>query len=172
MKLYKILQRTISSSISFSGVGLHTGDLCNVTLRPCDADTGIIFIRKDLRENNMVPADYRHIYKSNLCTTLKSYNYDTKILTVEHLLAAIKGNGIDNLIIEIDSPEIPILDGPTELTFETDGEKDLSANITKSDDFNQSISSNLGRHVVRGAILSPSALRLPRDDRRDGYGRK
>ena len=111
MKLYKILQRTISSSISFSGVGLHTGDLCNVTLRPCDADTGIIFIRKDLRENNIVPADYRHIYKSNLCTTLKSYNYDTKILTVEHLLAAIKGNGIDNLIIEIDSPEIPILDG-------------------------------------------------------------
>ena len=85
--------------------------MCNVTLKPCEADTGIIFIRKDLRENNIVPADYRNIYKSNLCTTLKSYNSDTKILTVEHLLAAIKGNGIDNLIIEIDSPEIPILDG-------------------------------------------------------------
>ena len=111
MDFYKVLQRTISSSISFSGVGLHSGDTCNVTLKPCEADTGIIFIRKDLRENNIVSADYRNIYKSNLCTTLKSYNSDTKILTVEHLLAAIKGNGIDNLIIEIDSPEIPILDG-------------------------------------------------------------
>ena len=98
MKLYKILQRTISSSISFSGVGLHTGDLCNVTLRPCDADTGIIFIRKDLRENNIVPADFRHIYKSNLCTTLHSYNSDAKILTVEHLLAALYICGIDSYI--------------------------------------------------------------------------
>ena len=111
MNNYIVLQRTISRSISFSGVGLHTGNLCNVTLKPCEADTGIIFIRKDLGENNIIPADFRHIYKSNLCTTLKSYNSDAKVLTVEHLLAAIKGNGIDNLIIETDSPEIPILDG-------------------------------------------------------------
>jgi len=111
MNNYNILQRTISSSVSFSGVGLHSGNVCNITLKPSEADTGITFIRKDLKENNVIPADYKHIYKSNLCTTLKSYNSDAKILTVEHLLAAIKGNSIDNLIIELDSQEIPILDG-------------------------------------------------------------
>ncbi|MBF96856.1 MAG: UDP-3-O-acyl-N-acetylglucosamine deacetylase [Alphaproteobacteria bacterium MarineAlpha9_Bin4] len=108
---YKVLQRTIAKPISFSGIGLHSGDLCNITLKPADPDTGIVFIRKDLENNNIIPADYRYIFKSNLCTTLKAYNSDAKVITVEHLLAAIKGNGIDNLKIELDSKEIPILDG-------------------------------------------------------------
>lgn len=111
MSNYNILQRTISKTVSFSGTGLHSGGICNITLKPSEADTGIIFIRKDLKENNVIPADFRYIYKSNLCTTLKAYNSDAKILTVEHLLASIKGNSIDNLIIEVDSQEIPILDG-------------------------------------------------------------
>ncbi len=111
MNNFNVLQRTIASSITFSGVGLHSGSLCNVTLKPSEADSGIVFIRNDIKENNIIPADYKYINKSNLCTTLKSYNSDTKVLTVEHLLAAIKGNNIDNLIIELDSQEIPILDG-------------------------------------------------------------
>ena len=100
---YNILQKTISNSVSFSGIGLHSRNLCNITLKPSEADTGIVFIRKDLKENNIIAADYRHIHKSNLCTTLKSFNSDAKILTVEDLLAGIKGNSIDNLIIELDS---------------------------------------------------------------------
>ena len=59
-------------------------------LKPSEADTGIVFIRKDIKENNIIAADYKHINKSNLCTTLKSYNSETKILTVEHLFAALK----------------------------------------------------------------------------------
>ena len=108
---YKILQRTISEKISFSGIGLHSGKMCNVKLLPAAPDSGITFIRKDLQTNNIIPADYKHIYKSNLCTTLKANNSDAKVLTVEHLLAAIRGNKIDNVKIEIDSQEIPILDG-------------------------------------------------------------
>ena len=111
MKRYNILQKTIANTVSFSGTGLHSGNLCNVTLKPCEADTGIIFIRTDLKEDNIIPANYNYINKSNLCTTLKHYNADAKVLTVEHLLAAIKGNDIDNLIVELDSQEIPILDG-------------------------------------------------------------
>ena len=111
MNNFNVLQRTIADSVSFSGIGLHSGNLCNVTLKPSEADTGIVFIRKDIKESNVIPADYKYINKSHLCTTLKSYNSDTKILTVEHLLAAVKGNNIDNLIIELDSQEIPILDG-------------------------------------------------------------
>ena len=107
----KILQKTISKQVSFSGIGLHSGNRCNVTLKPGDPDTGIVFIRKDLTVNNLIPADYRYIHKSNLCTTLKAFNSEAIVLTVEHLLAAIKGNSIDNLIIEVDSQEIPILDG-------------------------------------------------------------
>ena len=111
MNNFNVLQRTIADSVSFSGIGLHSGNLCNVTLKPSEADTGIVFIRKDIKESNIIPADYKYINKSHLCTTLKSYNSDTKVLTVEHLLAAVKGNNIDNLIIELDSQEIPILDG-------------------------------------------------------------
>ncbi len=108
---YNDLQCTIAKPVSFSGIGLHSGMSCNVTLKPGDPDTGIIFIRKDLKHNNVIPADYKYIFKSNLCTTLKAYNSDAKVFTVEHLLASIKGNNIDNIKIELDSQEIPILDG-------------------------------------------------------------
>ena len=104
-------QCTIADIISFSGIGLHSGNLCNVRLIPSAPDTGIVFIRKDLESNNFIPADYKYIHKSNLCTTLKANNSNAKVITVEHLLAAIKGNSIDNIKIEIDSQEIPILDG-------------------------------------------------------------
>ncbi len=111
MNNYKILQRTILKPVSFAGIGLHTGVKCEVTLKPSEPDSGIFFIRKDLIRDNLIPADFRNIHKSHLCTSLKAYNSDADVLTVEHLLAAIKGNGIDNLKIEIDCKEVPILDG-------------------------------------------------------------
>ena len=108
---FRKYQCTIADTVSFSGIGLHSGMLCNVRLIPSAPDTGVVFIRKDLSFNNFIPADYRYIHKSKLCTTLKASNSDAKVITVEHLLAAIKGNNIDNIKIEIDSQEIPILDG-------------------------------------------------------------
>lgn len=104
-------QKTIARKIAFSGIGLHTGAHCNIKLLPAEIDTGIVFRRVDIAKNNTVSADFKFISESRLCTTLENYNKNLKIYTVEHLLAAIKGNDIDNLIIECDAEEIPALDG-------------------------------------------------------------
>ncbi|MDC0651655.1 UDP-3-O-acyl-N-acetylglucosamine deacetylase [Alphaproteobacteria bacterium] len=104
-------QKTISSAIAFKGKGLHTGANCNIKLLPASVDTGIVFKRIDIAKDNIIPADFKFISESKLCTTLKNYNNNVKIYTVEHLLAAIKGNDIDNIIIECSGEEIPALDG-------------------------------------------------------------
>ena len=105
------LQKTIAKEITFEGKGLHSGKNCIVSLLPANEDSGIVFKRVDIEEDNIIPADFKYISNSNLCTTLKNYNSEAKIFTVEHLLAAVKGNDIDNLLIECNSPEIPALDG-------------------------------------------------------------
>ena len=104
-------QKTIAKEVSFSGIGLHTGIDCNVKLLPAGPNTGIVFKRIDIAKNNIIPANFKFISESRLCTTLKNYNNHVKIFTVEHLLAAIKGNDIDNIIIECNAEEIPALDG-------------------------------------------------------------
>jgi UDP-3-O-[3-hydroxymyristoyl] N-acetylglucosamine deacetylase len=104
-------QKTIAKEIAFSGIGLHTGSNCDIKLLPAEADTGVVFKRTDIAKNNIIAADFRFISESRLCTTLESYNNNLKIYTVEHLLAAIKGNDIDNIIIECNAEEIPALDG-------------------------------------------------------------
>ncbi len=105
------MQKTIAKEVTFEGKGLHAGKNCKVRLIPAPENTGIIFKRVDITEDNMIPADFKYISNSNLCTTLKNYNSEAKIFTVEHLLAAVKGNDIDNILIECNSPEIPALDG-------------------------------------------------------------
>jgi len=107
------LQRTIKNEISFNGIGLHTGRYTTVRLKPASRDTGIVFYRTDKR--TIIRANIASVIDTSFATTL---GYDgTKIKTVEHLLAAATGLGIDNLMIEVDGPEIPILDGSsTELT--------------------------------------------------------
>ena len=107
-------QKTIARETEFSGIGLHSGVESYVKLKPAKADTGIVFLRKDKDKDiyKSIPADYKFISKSNLCTTLESFDSSFKLLTVEHLLAAVKGNEIDNLVIEVSSSsEIPALDG-------------------------------------------------------------
>ena len=105
------MQKTIAKEVVFEGKGLHSGKNCRVRLVPGYENSGIVFKRIDIAEDNIIPADFKYISNSNLCTTLKSYNSDAKIFTVEHLLAAIKGNDIDNIFIECNSSEIPALDG-------------------------------------------------------------
>jgi len=104
-------QKTIVKEIAFSGIGLHTGVNCDIKLLPAEANTGIVFKRTDIDKNNTISADFKFISESRLCTTLENYNNKVKIYTVEHLLAAIKGNDIDNIIIECNAEEIPALDG-------------------------------------------------------------
>jgi len=102
-------QRTVARPISFTGIGLHLGKKVNVTIRPAEVDTGIVFLRTDLPDPIEIKADVANVIHTKFATTLGSNG--AKISTVEHLLAAFIGLGIDNARIDIDSPEVPIMDG-------------------------------------------------------------
>ncbi len=102
-------QNTIGKSIEFSGIGLHTGVKSNVRILPAKAKHGIVFHILNGEENFEIRADVKYAVYGNRCTCLKREDYS--IQTVEHLLSALKGLNIDNVIIEIDGPEVPILDG-------------------------------------------------------------
>lgn len=101
------LQRTLRQETSFNGVGLHTGRHCTVALKPAPRDTGVIFQRID--RPMLIKANVGTVTDTAFATTLG--NGTIKIKTVEHLLAALSGLGIDNIIIEVEGPEIPIMDG-------------------------------------------------------------
>lgn len=109
--MLNILQKTISSKISCNSVGLHSGKKVTMTLLPAPCDSGIIFRRVDLQKGkNEIKANYKNVTTTNLGTTIAN-EHGAEVLTIEHLMAAIWGSGIDNLIVELDSPEIPIMDG-------------------------------------------------------------
>ncbi|GAA5139216.1 UDP-3-O-acyl-N-acetylglucosamine deacetylase [Thalassotalea piscium] len=105
-----IKQRTIKESVSAIGVGLHKGEKVQLTLRPAAPNTGIVFRRVDLDPVVDIKATPEAVGETTMCTCLVN-GQGVKISTVEHLLAAVAGMGIDNLIIDVDSPEIPIMDG-------------------------------------------------------------
>ncbi len=102
-------QKTIGRAVTLSGVGVHGGASASVTFRPAEADTGILFERSDIKGRAPVRAHVSQIGATDLCTSLGAK--DARIDTVEHLMAAIASLGIDNLIVEVDGPEVPILDG-------------------------------------------------------------
>ena len=101
-------QRTLSSKIKASGVGLHTGQKISLTLNPAPINAGIVFIRTDMK-SGQIKASLDNVHDTRLSTTLS--NNIAKISTVEHLLSALAGLGIDNALIELDGPEVPIMDG-------------------------------------------------------------
>ena len=103
-------QKTIKENINFSGVGLHSGKIVKVCIKPSDPNTGIIFKRVDLKSNNLVIPNFSNVSNTSLNTTI-SNEYGVKISTIEHLMGALFGLGIDNTLVEIDSEEVPILDG-------------------------------------------------------------
>ena len=102
-------QRTLGSVVVCTGTGLHTGREVSLVLRPASVDTGVVFIRTDLPEVVAIRAEMRAVSASIFATTLEGRG--VSIGTVEHLLAAISGLGIDNVIAEVDAPEVPIMDG-------------------------------------------------------------
>jgi len=107
------LQRTLKQEVSFEGIGLHTGRHCKVCLKPAPRDTGILFIRTD--KDSIIKASINSVTDTAFATTL-GYN-GAKIRTVEHVLATLAGLGVDNAYVEVNGPEIPILDGSSiELT--------------------------------------------------------
>lgn len=102
-------QRTIKTTIRATGVGLHTGKKVFMTLRPGSVDTGIIFRRIDIEQAQDIPANAELVGETTLGTTL--IKNDIKVATVEHLMSAFAGLGIDNVIVELSAPEVPIMDG-------------------------------------------------------------
>ncbi len=110
-------QKTINKKISFSGVGLHTGFKVELNLIPAAPNTGIIFKRTDLKNNNIIIPVYSNVVDTTLCTTLANEK-GVKVSTIEHLMGALYGLGVDNLIVELNSQELPILDGSAKLFIE------------------------------------------------------
>ena len=107
-------QKTIKNSIKLSGVGLHSGLKANLTIKPAEPNTGIIFKRVDIKENNIVIPNVFNVSSAIFCTTI-SNDYGISVSTIEHLMGALYGAGIDNALIEIDNQEVPILDGSAKI---------------------------------------------------------
>ena len=103
-------QKTIRENIELKGIGLHSGVQVSLIIKPSKVNTGIRFKRVDLKENNIIKADFKNVVDPVLCTKLENNN-GASISTVEHLMAAFYGEGIDNALVEVDAPEIPIMDG-------------------------------------------------------------
>ena len=110
-------QKTISEPLTFKGVGLHSGLEVNLTLKPAEPNSGILFKRIDLKENNILIPSFLHVTNTSLNTTI-SNEFGVKVSTIEHLMGALFGLGIDNVVVEIDNEEVPILDGSAKLFVE------------------------------------------------------
>jgi UDP-3-O-[3-hydroxymyristoyl] N-acetylglucosamine deacetylase len=104
-----LMQRTLKNVIRATGVGLHTGEKVYLTLRPAPADSGIVFVRTDLDEPLHIPARTEHVGDTTMATTLTRNGFS--IATVEHLMSAFAGLGIDNAFVDVSAPELPIMDG-------------------------------------------------------------
>ncbi len=123
-----LTQKTIKKNISFKGVALHSGLSVNVCIKPAEVNSGIVFKRVDLKSNNLVYPNFMNVTNTSLNTTIEN-NYGVKISTIEHLMGALFGMGIDNALVEIDNEEVPILDGSAKVFIE----KIKSAGIEISD---------------------------------------
>jgi UDP-3-O-[3-hydroxymyristoyl] N-acetylglucosamine deacetylase len=120
------MQVTILNPISCYGIGVHSGERTQLTLKPAKANTGIIFVRTDVHAvDQVIHASYNNVADTSLSTSLKNSS-NIQVSTVEHLMAALWGCGIDNVIIELDGPEVPIMDGssrPFVFMIECSGKK-------------------------------------------------
>ena len=103
-------QKTVKNNVNFSGVGLHCGQIVKVSIKPSEPNSGIVFKRTDLKNNNIVLPNFSNVSNTSLNTTI-SNEFGVTVSTIEHLMGALFGLGIDNALIEIDNEEVPILDG-------------------------------------------------------------
>lgn len=124
-----IKQRTVKSAFSAAGIGLHSGSKVQVNFRPAPADTGIIYTRTDLDPKVSIKCDPEAVRDTQLCTALVNLD-GVRISTVEHLTAALSALGIDNLYVDVNAPELPVMDGSSQpfiYLFEDIGIQDLDA---------------------------------------------
>ena len=154
-------QKTIKEKINFSGVGLHNGQTANVCIKPSDPNTGIVFKRVDLKKDNLILPNFSNVSNTSLSTTI-SNEMGVKVSTIEHLMGALFGLGVDNALIEIDNEEVPILDGSAKEFIE----KIVSAGLKISDapikiiKINKEIKFQDGERII---TIAPSKLSLDID---------
>ncbi len=110
LTMVKTLQTTIKTPAGFSGIGLHTGAPVRMTVHPASAEYGIWFRRTDLTGDALIPARWDAVSDSRLCTKISNAS-GASVSTIEHIMAALSGCGVQNALIEIDGPEVPVLDG-------------------------------------------------------------
>ena len=156
-----LTQKTIKNDISFSGVALHSGHMVNVCIKPAKPNFGIIFKRVDLEHNNLIYPNFMNVSNTSLNTTVEN-EFGAKVSTIEHLMGALFGLGIDNALVEIDNQEVPILDGSAKVFIN----KIISAGVVISDapikiiKINKEISYSEGERFIS---IKPSTLSLDID---------
>ena len=112
-----LTQKTIKNSVVFNGVALHSGLNVNICIKPAEPNFGIVFKRIDLKSNNLIYPNFLNVTNTSLNTTIEN-EFGAKVSTIEHLMGALFGLGIDNALIEIDNEEVPILDGSAKVFIE------------------------------------------------------
>ena len=115
--MHNLSQKTVKSDINFSGIGLHTGNIVDLTIKSAQPNNGIIFKRTDLKENNIIIPGIFNVSSANFCTTI-SNDFGVSVSTIEHLMGALFILGVDNAVIEINNNEVPILDGSAKVFVE------------------------------------------------------
>jgi len=156
-----LTQKTIKNNVSFSGIALHSGLSVNVCIKPAEPNFGIVFKRVDLKENNIVYPNFMNVSNTSLNTTVEN-EFRVKVSTIEHLMGALFGLGIDNALIEIDNEEVPILDGSAKEFIK----KIISAGVEVSESpikiikINKEIEYSDGERKIK---IKPSTLSLDID---------
>jgi len=156
-----LTQKTIKNNVSFSGVALHSGLKVNMCIKPGEVDSGIIFKRVDLKDNNLVFPNFMNVTNTSLNTTIEN-EFGIRVSTIEHLMGALFGLGIDNALIEIDNEEVPILDGSAKVFIE----KIVTAGIEISNSpikiikINKQVKFSDGERFI---LIKPSTLSLDID---------
>ncbi len=156
-----LTQKTIKIPVSFKGIALHSGLNVNITIKPADPNHGIVFKRIDLKDNNLVYPNFMNVTNTSLNTTIEN-EFGVKVSTIEHLMGALFGLGIDNALVEIDNEEVPILDGSAKEFIQkiiSSGLKISEAPI-KIIKINKKIKFSEGERFIS---IEPSVLRLDID---------
>ena len=153
-----LTQKTIKNTVSFSGIALHSGKNVNIKIQPAEVDCGIVFKRVDLKINNLVYPNFMNVSNTSLNTTIEN-EFGAKVSTIEHLMGALFGLGIDNALVEIDNEEVPILDGSAKIFID----KIINAGIQSSSSpikiikINKEIRYSDGERFI---LIKPSTLSL------------
>jgi UDP-3-O-[3-hydroxymyristoyl] N-acetylglucosamine deacetylase len=156
-----LTQKTVKSNISFNGVALHSGLDVNICIKPAEPNFGIVFKRVDLKIDNLVYPNFMNVTNTSLNTTVEN-DFGVKVSTIEHLMGALFGLGIDNALIEIDNEEVPILDGSAKEFIEKIivAGVDVSETPIKIIKINKEIKYSEGERMIS---IKPSALSLEID---------